>query len=191
MGAERLFWRRARWRLRGAWQWPVYVVLTVADGVMLARLPFTGDGTAGVVPGILIAGFANLLAVAVLAPALGRWLRRRRPDLPRIVAADYAGTALLVAIGGALLAGGLAHRPAVASAERDQRVALAAAHDYVVARAPRYRDGLGGMDAARLEPGLYRVCVPGDDPARWLCLIVGTHQSPPGITRDGDMTPNL
>src|SRR5918998_2008995 len=86
MGAERLFWRRARWRLRGAWQWPVYVVLTVADGVMLARLPFTGDGTAGVVPGLLIAGFANLLAVALLAPVLGRRLRRRRPDLPQVVA---------------------------------------------------------------------------------------------------------
>jgi hypothetical protein len=34
------------------------------------------------------------------------------------------------------------------------------------------------------------VCVPGEDPARWLCLIVSTHQSPPGITRDGDMTKN-
>jgi len=129
MGAERLFWRRARWRLRGAWQWPAYVVLTIADGVMLARLPFSGDGTAGVVPGVLVAGFANLLAVALLAPPLGRRLRRRRPDLPRIVATDYAGTGLLVAIAAALLAGGLVHRPAVASEARDARAAAAAAHD--------------------------------------------------------------
>src|SRR3954452_12507465 len=98
MGAERLFWRRARWRLRGAWQWPAFIGLTLADGVLLARLPFTGGGTHGVVPGVLIAGFANLLAVAVLAPLLGRRLRRRRPDLPKLVASDYAGTFVLVAI---------------------------------------------------------------------------------------------
>jgi hypothetical protein len=27
-------WRRMRWRLRGAWQWPTFLALTVADGVV-------------------------------------------------------------------------------------------------------------------------------------------------------------
>ena len=54
-----------------------------------------GSGPHGVLPGVLIAGFANLAVVALLAPAAGRLLRRRRADLPRAIAADYAGTALL------------------------------------------------------------------------------------------------
>jgi hypothetical protein len=190
MGAERLFWRRARWRLRGAWQWPVYVVLTVADGVMLARLPFTGDGTAGVVPGLLIAGFANLLAVAVVAPLAGRRLRRRRPDLPRLVANDYAGTVALTCVSLALLAGGILHRPA-RNAERAELAAVAATtHDYVASREPAYRAGLANIDAMRVEDELYRSCVPGDDPQRWLCLFVTTDQRPPGVTEDPDRAPN-
>ena len=36
--------RRLRWRLRGAWQWPVFAVLTVVDAVLIARLPFQGEG---------------------------------------------------------------------------------------------------------------------------------------------------
>jgi hypothetical protein len=190
MEGERLFWRRARWRLRGAWQWPAFVVLTLADGAMLAFLPFYGDGAGGFVPGVLLAGFANLLAVAVAAPLLGRRLRRRRPDLPVVVASDYAGTALLVLISAGLLAGGLAHRPAAADAERDRRAALASLHDYVLARAPEQRSRLAAADAIRLEPELYRACVPDADPARALCLFVSTAQSPPGITLDPDRSPN-
>ncbi len=39
-------------------------------------------------------------------------------------------------------------------------------------------------------PGLYRTCVPGPDPARSLCVIVKTDQSPPGVTRDTSQEPN-
>jgi hypothetical protein len=37
--AERVWHRRLRWRLRGAWQWPVFVALTLADGIVLVVLP--------------------------------------------------------------------------------------------------------------------------------------------------------
>jgi hypothetical protein len=40
---ESVRWRRLRWRLRGAWQWPAFVVLTVADAVIVARLPRESD----------------------------------------------------------------------------------------------------------------------------------------------------
>jgi hypothetical protein len=187
---ERVWHRRLRWRLRGAWQWPAFTVLTLVDGAVLASIPFYGSGPGGLVPGVLLAGFANLFAVAVLAPPAGRALRRRRPDLPRLVATDYAGAWLLAAITALLLAGGLLHRPALAEQSGDEQAVLAATHDYVVARAPEYRAGLHAIDAMRLEPDYYRACVPGPDPRRWLCVFVSTEQQPPGITRDTDQAPN-
>jgi hypothetical protein len=188
--AERVWHRRLRWRLRGAWQWPAFIALTLFDGVLLAVLPFYGDGAGGVLPGVLLAGFLNLFAIAVLAPAAGRILRRRRPDLPRAVAANYAGTALLVAIAALLLVGGLLHRPAVAEERDDERAVVAAVHGYVLHSAPQYRPGLDAIDAVMILPEEYRACVPGPDPTRWLCLIVSTDQRPAGVTVDTDQTPN-
>ncbi len=187
---ERVWRRRLRWRLAGAWMWPAFAVLTVVDGVVLALLPFYGDGPGGLVPALLLAGFLNLLAVAVLAPLGGRVLRRRRRDLPRLVAADYAGAWLLTSIAALLLAGGLVHRPSVAAEGDAEQAVAAAVHNYVVAQAREYRSGLTAIDAMRLEPDYYRACVPGDDPRRWLCLFVGTDQDPAGVTRDPDQAPN-
>ena len=184
---ERVWHRRLRWRLRGAWQWPAFVVLTAVDGVLLAVLPFTGDGST-LVAGILIAGFMNLFAVAVLAPVGGRALRRRRPDLPRLIARDYAGTAALIAVAALLFAGGLAHRPAVAGERDDERAAVAGVREYVLGHAPAYRGGLAAIDARLLEPDLYRACVPGR--GDWLCLFVSTGQTPAGVTVDPDRVPN-
>jgi hypothetical protein len=188
--AERVWHRRLRWRLRGAWQWPAFIALTLLDGVLLAELPFYGDGAGGFVPGVLLAGFLNLFAVAVLAPAVGRLVRRRRPDLPRPVAANYAGTALLAAITALLVVGGVLHRPAVADEEDDERAVFAGVHEYVLHRAPEYARGLDAIDAVRIVPEEYRACVPGPDPTRWLCLIVSTDQRPAGVTLDSDQTPN-
>jgi len=187
---ERVWPRRLRWRLTGAWMWPAFAVLTLIDGAVLALLPFYGDGPGGYVPALLLAGFLNLLAVAVLAPFGGRLLRRRRPDLPRLVATDYAGAWLLAGIAALLLAGGLLHRPSLVAADHDRRAVAAAVHDYVLAQARSYSDGLGSIDAMRLEPELYRACVPSADPRRWLCLFVSTDQRPAGVTRDPDQAPN-
>jgi hypothetical protein len=181
---------RMRWRMRGAWLWPAFVVLTIAEGVALEVLPVAGDGPGGVVPGVLLAGFANLIVVAVAAPLAGRRLRKRRPDLPRVIADNYAGTALLVAMALGIVALGLLHRPAVVAAEDDLRAQAAAVHDYVVAQAPGYRAGLALADPLRVEEDLYRTCVPGRDPKRWLCLFVSTEQRPAGVTLDHDRSPN-
>src|SRR6478735_6517735 len=79
-----------------------------------------GEGT-DAIGAFLVAGFFNLLAVALLAPAFGWLLRRRRRDLPFMIARDYAGTALLVLTTCGLLAGGLVHRSAVIEERADQR----------------------------------------------------------------------
>ena len=126
----------------------------------------------------------------MIAPLVGLRVRRRRPDLPRLIASDYAGTAVLALICAGFLAGGIVHRPAV-NAERAELAAVAAStHDYVIAQEPTYRRGLAAVDAMRIEEDLYRSCVPGPDPQRWLCLFVTTDQSPPGVTADPDRAPN-
>ena len=187
---ERVWIRRLRWRMRGAWQWPAFAALTVVDALLLTRLPFYEEGPGTLVGGLLLAMFFNLLAVAVVGPLLGLRLRRRRPDLPRPVAADYASTGVLVAICALLLAGGLLHRPAVAAEHADVVAVAASTHDYVERHAPGYRAGLARMDAMRVEEDLYRSCVPGADPRRWLCLFVSTDQHPPRVAEDPDQAPN-
>ena len=181
---------RMRWRMRGAWLWPSFIALTLAEGVALELLPVSGDGPGGIVPGVLLAGFANLTAVAVIAPFAGYRLRRRRPDLPRPVADNYAGTALLCAIAALIIGLGLVHRPQVLDHQADRGAMIGALHDYVVAQAPAYRAGIGAAEAVRLEEDFYRACVPGPDPKRWLCLFVSTDQHPAGVTVDDDRAPN-
>jgi hypothetical protein len=182
--------RRLRWRMRGAWQWPAFVGLTALDAVVLTRLPFYADGPGGVVPGLLVAAFANLLAVGLLAPPAGRLLRARRPDLPALVARNYAGTTLLVGLAVLLVAGGVAHRSTRAAEAADRSAALAGVHDYVVTQQPALARRLAATDIVRLEARLYRACVPTASAGRWMCLFVSTDQRPPGITRDTAVEPN-
>jgi len=189
-GVERVWHRRLRWRLRGAWQWPAFVALTVVDGILLVVLPPYDGAPENLFPAVLLAGSANLLAVVVLAPTLGRALRRRRPDLPRIVAADYAGAWLVAALSALLLAGGLLHRSAVRAEDARLQAVAAAMHGYVAERAPQYGDSLGAVDSIRIDDDYYRACIPKEEPDRWLCLFVTTDQQPPGITRDTDELSN-
>ena len=169
---ERLWWPRLRWRLRGAWQWPAFALLTVADTVALLELPYYGDGPETPLAAFLLAGFANLVAVAAVAPLAARLLRQR-PDLPRLIAADYAGTVAMMAITVAFVGGGLAHRPAVAAEHEDANAAVLAVHERA-GRHPGYAERLAALDVMRVEEDLYRSCVPSGDPRRWLCVFVST-----------------
>jgi hypothetical protein len=187
---ERVWHRRLRWRLRGAWQWPAFVALTLADGIVLTVLPFYSGGPDWVLGGVLLAGFLNLLVVAVLAPALGRLVRRRRPDLPRLVASDYAGAWLLSAIFVGLVVGGLLHRGAAAAESDDEQAVGVAVQRYVAAHAPQYAGSLDAIDARRLESDYYRACVPSGDERRWLCLFVKTDRRPVALVPDPDRTGN-
>ena len=189
-GVERVWHRRLRWRLRGAWQWPAFVVLTLVDAALLVLLPPYDGAPEHLFPGVLLAGFANLIALILLAPPLGRALRRRRPDLPRLVAANYAGAMLVAGITALLGAAGLAHRSA-AQAEAGRRQAVAAAmHAYVAEQAPQFRDSLGAIDTIRIDTDYYRACIEGKDARHFFCLFVTTDQHPPGVTRDTEEVSN-
>jgi hypothetical protein len=186
---ESLNWRRVRWRLRGAWQWPAFAGLTVFDAVLAVRLPFQGEG-ADVIGAVLFAAFVNLLAVAVFAPFAGMALRRRRRDLPALIARDYAGTALLLAIASLMLVGGIAHRSSVQEARADERAVVLAVHDYVLASAPAFASGLPVMDLRRLYDDHYRACVNRPEERLPICFFVNTDQSPAGVKRDPARHPN-
>jgi hypothetical protein len=81
--------------------------------------------------------------------------------------------------------------PPPAAAERgDRRAAFLAVHAYVSTAARSYQPGLAATDLMRVEPDLYRGCVPGRDPGRWLCLFVRTERRPAGVTPDPDRSPN-
>jgi hypothetical protein len=187
---ERVWPARLRWRLRGAWQWPTFIAMTVIDAVVLAELPFSGeDGS--LMGGLLGAGFLNLAIVAVLAP-LGGWvLHRRRPQHPRAVAADRAGTALLVALGVAFLAGGIANRSHVTAARGDYAAGLAAARRWFAHNEPAVYVAHGGQESV-WHPGgaLFRTCLPSAQPGRDVCVYVDTSGPNVTVTRDRDQQPN-
>jgi hypothetical protein len=187
----RVWATRLRWRLRGAWQAPAFGLAIVAEAFLLHELPIAGDEGPGLVGGLLLATFFNLVAVAVLAP-LGGWaLRRRRGDLPAVVARDYAGTAAVAGVAVVLVALGLAHRDD-ARAEREALAAgLVRVREYVRRNGPdEFRRHVDEASSMRFGEHLYRTCVPGDDPERALCLFVSTDTDPPGLRLDPSRSPN-
>jgi hypothetical protein len=167
---------RLRWRLRGAWMWPSFVALTLVDGVIAHLLPTAGDRES-LIAGWVIALIQTLIAIVVLTPPLGWLVRRRRKDMPKVVARDYAGTAVCVAITLALLAVGIAHHRVVTADKAALEDATARAEVYIGDRAPA---AFEAIQRDRLEtfevqpPQIYRVCA-GDSPDtgyRWYCVVV-------------------
>jgi hypothetical protein len=183
-------WRsRLRWRLSGAWQWPAFAVLTLVDAVVLARLPFSG-GRADLLGCLLAAGLLNLIVVAV-GSHMGGWLvRRRRPDLPRDIAADRAGAIGLVALCVVLLVGGLAHRPALKANDELVAMVLRESQIFAAHRAPARYLPLHGADTVQQGPDVFRTCYSGPDPRRDFCVVIRTDE-PSLIKRvDSDQRPN-
>jgi hypothetical protein len=184
---DRVWTSRLRWRLRGAWLWPLFVALTVFDGLLLHRHPIAGDRT-GALPGMLLAGFFNLAAIVVAAPLLSRRLRGTRP---KEIADDRAGVAAIVTVTVALGIIGLAHAGAVTDADHAMAAQLAAARRYFASQAPpAYRHDLARIDTWKQADDLYRTCVPGPDDEHALCVFVNTDSDPPGIQLDPDHEPN-
>jgi hypothetical protein len=166
---------RMRWRRRGAWLWPSFVALTIVDGLIGHALPPVGESQS--VPSALLAGLVlNLIGVILLTRPLSVALRRRRPDLPVVVARDYAGTAVVVAISAAILAAGLVHRPALQSDQRAMRDASARAEAWIGDHAPaEFRRNVTLLSTVAIQAGsIYRSCAMNDRHTRTYCVIVET-----------------
>lgn len=189
---RRLWLTRLRWRLRGAWAAPAFVLATFAQAVLLVELPPAGEG-ADPVPAFLLAGFLNLVVVAALGPLGGLALRRagRTAQLPPFIARDRASTVLLGAATAAFAIAGIAHRPEVLEADRAFRAQAEAVRRHVLTQAPvAYRAHIDAADTVKHGDDFFRTCVPGPDPEKAYCVFVSTDQSPPGIQRDPDQRPN-
>lgn len=188
---ERFWTRRLRWRLRGGLLWPAFFVLTVADAVILTRLPPVRTGV-DFVPGLILASFGNLFLIGLVGPWLARRLVRRDPQGPPLeVLVDRAGSVLLALGTVGIVAAGLATRPLVVSETEDTEAAARAVRTYIEANAgAEVRRNLDTANTIRLEEDLFRICVSLDDRTRASCYFVDTEASPPRVTEDGDARPN-
>jgi hypothetical protein len=170
---EAAWLHRMRWRQRGAWLWPTFIAATALDGVIGHALPPAGETET--VPAALLAGLVlNLIAVVLLSRPLGALLRRVRPDLPVLVARNYAGTGAVLLVTAVVLAAGLSHRPTLVAQQRVLNDALARAEAFIGVHAPaEFRRNLTHMDTFTIEPGsIYRSCVSSPDGTRTYCVIV-------------------
>jgi hypothetical protein len=196
---EERFWpARMRWRLRGAWMWPTFVAITLLEGVLMHAVPPTRTGVE-LIPAILIATFANVVLVGLIAPWLARRMWRRRPAAdpatpPKAqleVLVDRVGTGLLLAGVLGVLAAGLAARPTVvAETEERERAAKELLRFIEGHGSEELRRNLEASETARLADGYYRSCIPHDDRERWSCYFIDARQPDTTITPDPSQLPN-
>jgi hypothetical protein len=196
---ERFWPRRLRWRLRGAWQWPAFAVLTLVDGLIIHVLSPTG-GSVDVFLGVIVASFANLFLVGVAAPWLARRLveRQRRGEAatgvggpPEDVVRDRTGTALLCAGTLALAAAGLGLQPVIVSETEETEENARVVQAYVETHAgEEVRRNLETANTIRLGAGFFRTCIALDDRTRAYCLLVDVNEDPPSVREDPNPAPN-
>jgi hypothetical protein len=201
MATSDQFWaRRLRWRLIGAWRWPLFLICTVADAFIVHKLPPAG-ARALFFPALFIASFGNLILIGAVAPWLARRLAARQGTAPaasfppanhfEILVDKVASIALLIATVG-LFAAGLGNRKlVVADTDRLAR-AGEAVKSYVDVHAPleirRNIDTLNTHDTQ--EDGFFRMCVAYDDRTKAYCMFVDAKTKPPKIVPDRDSRPN-
>lgn len=164
---------RLRWRLRGAWLWPSFVLLSFADAAILHDLPPSHGGDS-LLAGWLLGVVLSLLAIVLLSAALGALVRRLRPDMPKLVARNYAGALLALAVTLALLAAGLVNQHAIAADNAAQQDAVVRAENYIGTHAPaEFQRDLHRLDVMPLQtPQIYRICASDSTRAEHWCVVV-------------------
>jgi uncharacterized membrane protein YhaH (DUF805 family) len=152
--------------------WPTFLVLTVLDALIGHALPPQGDSQT-LIGAALVAVFGMLIGIIVIAPALAVAIRRVRIDMPRVVAHNYAGTAVILALSVVLLAAGLAHHPSVQADRAALADATARARDWVRLHAPEdFRQSLGSAQSYAIQQGVYRTCFTTFPTQRTFCVVV-------------------
>ena len=164
---------RARWRWRGAWMWPAFVALAIADGVIGHELPINPPSQS-VIAGVVVGLVLNLVCIVALSAPLGGLLRRVRPDLPVLIARNYAGTACVLLVTAGFVGIGLAKRPTIAHDSAAMHDAVVRAAGYIGDHAPaQFASQASRTDAIAIQEGsIYRVCVWNAGHSRDYCVIV-------------------
>jgi hypothetical protein len=201
-GDERFWSSRLRWRLRGAWQWPAFVLFTVLDAIVINALPPSLIERPNLIVGVLAATFGNLVLVGAAAPFLAKRLAAREPpahdrqpavpaQTRRELVQDRVAAALLAAGLVATLASGLANRPVIVSeTEATEEVGreLRAYVDH--SGDEELRRNLETANTVRLSEGFFRACIARDDRRRFACLLIDTKKEPTEVRRDPSEEPN-
>ena len=197
MGSEVFWTRRLRWRLRGALMWPAFALLTVGDGLLLHYLPPNPAGVR-IIPGLIIASFANLFLIGVVAPFIARRLVQRerqahryegRDPLPPEVVLDRSATVLLVVAAIGLAAAGLGNRPVIVSETKATEENAKLVEQYVSAHgSAEVKANLQTANTKRLAEGYFRTCINLNDRSRAYCMFVNTKTKK--VVKDGDSRPN-
>ena len=134
----------------------------------------------------------NLLAVVLLSRPLGNLLRRRRRDMPVVVARNYGGAAAVGLVTAVMVAVGVAHHSTIVSQRQSLDDAVERAIAYIGDRAPnQFRANVTHTDTYTIQAGsMYRTCVPNRAGTENYCVIVRTRMPLAGsVTPDGH-TPN-
>jgi hypothetical protein len=120
--------------------------------------------------------FLSLIGLIVLTRPLGAMIRRVRGDLPVVVARNYAGTGVVLAVAGALAIAGVIHHSSVMQHQRAMRDAIVRAQAWIGNRAPaEFRRNAQSVSTVVIEAGrIYRTCVPSDVSHRTYCVVVNT-----------------
>ena len=104
-----------------------------------------------------------------------------------------AAIALVLGVVGLVIAGLGNHKVVVAATDRLARGG-AAARDFAVIHGPadvRRNARAANINSHELEQdGLFRMCVPYDDPTRAFCMYVDASKKPPTVRPDSDTRPN-
>ena len=163
---------RLRWRLRGAWLWPTFLLLTAIDAGVGHLLPPAGESQS-LASAWLVGLWAMLIGVIALSGVAGALIRRRQPGMPRSVARNYGGTVVVLAVSAVLLAAGLIHRSSILAERHALAVATSRARAWIAEHAPEtFRDDLQTIDVYTIQAGsIYRACV-FDLSARTYCVVV-------------------
>jgi uncharacterized membrane protein YhaH (DUF805 family) len=164
---------RMRWRLRGAWLWPSFVALSILDAAILRARPILGDSIS--LTGAWLLGLiSTLIAIVVFTPPAAALVRRARPDMPRVVARDYAGAQIALCVTLALFLGGLLHHHVVSADKSALADATARAEAYIGAHAANeFQVSLHHLDTMEIEPpSIYRTCAADRTASRYYCVVV-------------------
>ena len=151
----------------------MFIATALLDGFIAQTRPFIGDRQS-IAGGVLAGLILNLLAVLFISRPLGALLRRRRPDLPVMVARNYAGTFAVLLVSAGLAGAGLARHPSILQRQRALADAITRAEAFIGDHAPAtFRANARHTDTFTIEAGaVYRTCASSQDDRRSYCVIV-------------------
>jgi hypothetical protein len=157
--------------------WPAFIAAVIAEAVLGHLLPWSGDSSALAAAG-LQALVLNTIGVVALARPLGLVLRRRRRDLPLIVARDYAGTSVVAVIAVLLVLAAVSHHGTIMAHRNAREDAIVRAQAFIGDHAPaEFRGNVQWVSMFTIQSGsLYRACVPSAATGRTYCVIVDTRK---------------